>query len=162
MFVLLGARDREVVISSGYFLCPACGQLRLYKHKRLARYFTLYFLPIFPLQTLGEVVECQTCQHTYRFEELRRVARLVTEADLLKAVRVELERGLPFHRLQRRLAEDGLDHAEVTRLVHQVTQGQERTCPRCQFSYLPSVRYCTNCGQVLSAPHPPSGPRLLE
>jgi rubredoxin len=162
MFFILGARDRETIIASGYFLCPNCGQLRLYKHKRLARYFTLYFLPIFPLQSLGEVIQCQTCQHTYRLEELQQGSRLITEGDLLKAVAVELQRGLPFHRLQRRLVDDGLERNEVARILHEVTHGRQRTCPQCQFSYLPSIRYCTNCGHALSPSQSGSEPKRLE
>ncbi len=162
MIFILGARDRETVIGSGYFLCPACRQLRLYKHKRLARYFTIYFLPIFPLQSLGEMIECQTCQHVYRLEEVRQITRLITEGDLLRAVTVELQRGLPLHRLQRRLVEDGLDRTEAARIVQHSTHGQQRTCPQCQFAYLPSVRYCTNCGHALSAPPVRSEPKLLE
>ncbi len=162
MIVIFGARDRETVIASGYFLCPACGQLRPYKHKRLARYFAIYFLPIFPLQSLGEMIECQTCQHGYRLEEIRRSTRLITEGDLLRAVSIELQRGLPLHRLQRRLVEDGLDRSEAVRIVHHCIHGRQRTCPRCQFAYLPSVRFCTNCGQALSAPPVRSEPKLLE
>jgi len=162
MFFILGARDREIIIASGYFVCPNCGHLRLYKHKRLARYFTVYFLPIFPLQSLGEVIQCQTCQHAYRLEELQQLARLVPERDLLKAVTLELQRGLPLHRLQRRLVQDGLDRSEAARIVHQSTHGQQRTCPQCQFSYLPSVRYCTNCGHALSEAQASYEPKQLE
>lgn len=150
MFFILGARDRTIEVASGYFACPSCGQLRRYTRKRLARYFTLYFLPLFQLEALGEVIQCGACQATFRAEDLERVARLIAESDLLRAMRTELQRGLPLHRLQRRLADDGLDRAEVARLMTQVSHGQQRTCPQCQFSYVASIRYCTNCGCALS------------
>jgi len=162
MIFIWGARDRETIIASGYFLCPACGGLRQYKHKRLARYFAIYFLPLFPVQTLSDMIECQTCHHSYRLEEIRQTTRLISEADLLKAVTIELQRGLPLHRLQRRLAEDGLDRSEAARILHRSIHGQQRTCPQCQFAYLPSVRYCTNCGHALSARPVKSEPKLLE
>jgi len=151
MFFILGARDRTIEVASGYFLCPTCRQLRRYVRKRLARYFTLYFLPVFQLEALGEVIQCQTCQSTFRAEDIERVARLVTEADLLKVVKAELQRGLPLHRLQRRLADDGLARDEISRIMEQASPGQRRTCPNCQFSYVASIRYCTNCGSALSA-----------
>jgi hypothetical protein len=162
MFFILGARDREVDISAGYFLCPACGQLRRYTLKRLTRYFTLYFLPLFPIARLGETVQCQTCQRTFRADELQAAARLVSEPDLLNAMRVELGRGLALHRLQRRLAQDGLERAESDRLVQQVTRGRHRTCPRCEFAYVLSVGYCTNCGHALSAPESGTEIKLLD
>ncbi len=160
MFFILGARDRTIEVAAGYFFCPACGRLRRYTRRRLARYFTLYFLPIFQLEALGEMIQCQACQGTYRVEDLERAARLVTDAELLKAVKAELQRGLPIHRLQRRLLDDGMDRGDVARIVDQASHGQQRTCPHCQFSYLASVRYCTNCGCALSAPKPP--PQLEE
>ena len=162
MFFILGSRNREIEISSGFFICPACGQLRRYKRKRLARYFTLWFVPLFPVETLGEFVQCQTCQHSYPAEALQRAARLVTETDLENAVKAELERGLPFHRLQRRLADDGLDREEAAQMIHRLTGGEQRTCPQCQFSYLISIRYCTNCGHDLLATAQPPEPKRLN
>ncbi len=152
MFFILGTRERTIDIASGYFLCPACGQLRRYTHKRLARYFTVYFLPLFQLNALGEIIQCQACQRTYPAEALQHRVRLLTEKEFLKAMQVELERGLPLHRLQRRLAEEGLDRGELASLLHQVTRGQVRTCPQCHFAYLANVRFCTNCGHGLLTP----------
>ena len=123
MFFILGARDRTIEVAAGYFFCPACGRLRRYARKRLARYFTFYFLPIFQLEALGEVIQCQTCQGTYRVEDLATAARLVTDGDLLKAVKTELQQGLPIHRLQRRLVEEGLGRGEASRIVDQASHG---------------------------------------
>ena len=36
-----------------------------YRLKRIRRFFTLYFIPVIPLNKLGEYVECPTCQGTY-------------------------------------------------------------------------------------------------
>ena len=33
--------------------------------KRVRRFFTLYFIPIIPLDRLGEYVECKSCKSTY-------------------------------------------------------------------------------------------------
>jgi len=65
MIVILGIRDRQVELSSGQFYCPKCDTTRQYKHKRAARYFTLFFIPLFQIETLGEFVECQSCRQTF-------------------------------------------------------------------------------------------------
>ena len=39
--------------------------MRAYKHKKVTRFFTLYFIPLIPLGRLGDYVECQTCRGTF-------------------------------------------------------------------------------------------------
>lgn len=51
---------------SGVFHCPKCGGDRHYDHKVGRRWFTLFFLPVIPLNEVGRVVQCQTCKT--RFE----------------------------------------------------------------------------------------------
>lgn len=59
--LIWGSKGKEKEISQGQFFCPKCGDLRPYKHKRVSKYFTLYFIPLFETKNLGEVVECQIC-----------------------------------------------------------------------------------------------------
>lgn len=63
--VIWGSKGKEKEISQGQFFCPKCDTLRPYKHKRISKYFTLYFIPLFETQNLGEVVECQVCNGGY-------------------------------------------------------------------------------------------------
>jgi zinc-ribbon family/Tellurite resistance protein TerB len=60
------------LIGTGRFHCPNCGGDRNYQHKRLRRFFTLFFLPVIPLGTVGEVVTCQTCRKRFDPAVLRR------------------------------------------------------------------------------------------
>ena len=53
------------VVGSGQFHCPACATPRSFEQKRVRRFFTLYFLPLFPTSTLGQYVECRGCQGTF-------------------------------------------------------------------------------------------------
>lgn len=54
----------------GMFHCPNCGGDRHYKRKVGRRWFTLFFLPVIPLNKVGEVVVCDTCKTKYRPEVL--------------------------------------------------------------------------------------------
>jgi zinc-ribbon family len=68
--IIYGYRSREIVQGTGNFYCPKCETQRPYKHKKIVRYFTLFFLPLFPLGTLSEYVECGVCGRTYKPEIL--------------------------------------------------------------------------------------------
>ncbi|MBC7877466.1 MAG: zinc-ribbon domain-containing protein [Anaerolineales bacterium] len=68
--IVYGYRNREIVRGTGDFYCPKCEVQRQYKHKKIVRYFTLFFIPLFPLGTLNEYVECGVCGRTYKPEIL--------------------------------------------------------------------------------------------
>lgn len=69
--IIFGTKGRTKEIGRGEFFCPNCRTRRAYLEKRIARYFTLYFIPIFPIKNLGEYVECQVCLKTYKTDILR-------------------------------------------------------------------------------------------
>lgn len=48
----------------GDFHCPDCGK-QSYRLRRVRNFFKLYFIPIIPLNKLGEYVECDGCKQTY-------------------------------------------------------------------------------------------------
>ncbi len=68
--IVYGYRNKEIEIGTGNFYCPKCEVQRQYKHKKTVRYFTLFFVPLFPLGTLSEYVECSVCGRTYKPEIL--------------------------------------------------------------------------------------------
>jgi hypothetical protein len=47
---------------AGVFHCPRCGGDRHYRLKVGRRWFTLFFLPVIPLNEVARAVECQTCK----------------------------------------------------------------------------------------------------
>src|SRR4051812_26720635 len=87
MLILFGWRSRASVIGHGTFLCPHCGADRSYSHKRLRRWFTLFFIPVIPLKTLGEYVECDTCKQAFKMGVLTTPTTASLQTELVAAIR---------------------------------------------------------------------------
>lgn len=64
-FIIFGTKGVTSTSDSGRFHCPQCRTERTYEHKNVRRFFTLFFVPLIPLDTLGEYVECQLCRTNY-------------------------------------------------------------------------------------------------
>jgi dATP pyrophosphohydrolase len=71
MIIILGTKVRVIERSSGEFYCPNCNSRRPYKLKRYAKYFTLFFIPLFQIKNLGEQVKCQKCLMAFKPDVLR-------------------------------------------------------------------------------------------
>ena len=69
--ILFGTRGVTSVANSGTFACPGCGGTQQpYLHKSVRRFFTLYFIPIIPMNKVGNYIECQRCQNSYKEQVL--------------------------------------------------------------------------------------------
>lgn len=64
--IIFGTRGITTTPEKGEFHCPSCSSKQPYGLKRVRRFFTLYFIPIIPLDKLGEYVECKTCKDAYK------------------------------------------------------------------------------------------------
>lgn len=69
--IIWGTRGITSTKASGRFYCPQCGAGSPYHRKQVRRHFTLYFIPIIPLDERSEYVECATCQGTYHLGVLK-------------------------------------------------------------------------------------------
>jgi uncharacterized tellurite resistance protein B-like protein len=63
--IIFGTRGITSTISEGDFHCPQCNNSQNYRHREVQKYFTLYFIPIIPLGSAGEYVECRNCKGTF-------------------------------------------------------------------------------------------------
>ncbi len=63
--IIWGSKGITGTTDRGTFNCPVCVSQQRFEQKRVRRFFTLYFIPIFPTSTLGEYVECAHCQGTF-------------------------------------------------------------------------------------------------
>lgn len=65
-FIVWGSRGRNKEVGAGDFYCPDCDDRRAYKKIAVTRWFTLYWIPIFPMgQPVGEYIECGACKSTF-------------------------------------------------------------------------------------------------
>lgn len=69
--IIWGSKGRETTINVGTFYCPGCRSEATFKHVRMDKYFTLYFIPLFRTSSLGEYVMCAGCRGTYKPEILQ-------------------------------------------------------------------------------------------
>ncbi|NUP45974.1 MAG: zinc ribbon domain-containing protein [Catenulispora sp.] len=70
--IVWGWRTVFRVVGSGVFSCPSCGADRNYERRRAQRFFTLFFIPLIPLKTIGEFIRCTYCKTDYRESVLGR------------------------------------------------------------------------------------------
>ncbi|MEJ7731007.1 MAG: zinc-ribbon domain-containing protein, partial [Polyangiaceae bacterium] len=74
--IIWGTRTREKVFASGEFQCPTCQRQTPYTHKKLRRYFALYFIPIFPVATVSEWIDCAVCSGKFDLTALAAAPQL--------------------------------------------------------------------------------------
>ena len=65
MLIIFGLRVFFRTLAQGTFHCRRCGGDREYRHRAGRRWFTLFFLPVIPLNAVGEHVQCTTCRTRY-------------------------------------------------------------------------------------------------
>ena len=70
MLVIFGFRVLYRTIGQGTFHCQRCGGDREYRHRAGRRWFTLFFIPVIPLNRAGEHVRCAVCGTRYHMEVL--------------------------------------------------------------------------------------------
>jgi tellurite resistance protein len=88
--IIFGTRGVTYGSEGGQFYCPDCSDRKSYLHRRVRRFFTLYFIPLIPLDLVGEYIECQTCSSTYKTSILEydpQKASAAEEAEFQKAIR---------------------------------------------------------------------------
>jgi len=70
LLIIFGLRVFYRTIAEGTFHCRRCGGDREYRYRSGRRWFTLFFLPVIPLNSVGEQVQCTTCRTRYVTEVL--------------------------------------------------------------------------------------------
>lgn len=67
--IIYGTRGVTSMGGMGRFHCPQCGE-SAYKHQKVRRWFTLFFIPMIPLDLAGEYIECGKCFGTFELDVL--------------------------------------------------------------------------------------------
>jgi tellurite resistance protein len=68
--IIWGFRAITATRARGVFHCPQCVIKVNYVRRHVTRWFTLYFIPIIPRETLADYVECQKCLGTFDVETI--------------------------------------------------------------------------------------------
>jgi zinc-ribbon family len=70
LLIIFGLRVFYRTVGQGTFHCQRCGGDREYRHRAGRRWFTLFFIPVIPLNRVGEHVQCAVCRTNYRMDVL--------------------------------------------------------------------------------------------
>lgn len=66
MFIIFGTTTRKIKENDGFFLCPQCQTLKPYILQSYQSWFTLFFIPLFPIgNKRNKHVECKECGTTF-------------------------------------------------------------------------------------------------
>ncbi len=106
--IIWGTRGVKSTKKTGQFFCPSCNAERAYEHKSVRRFFTIYFIPLIPLNELGDYVECYHCKQTYNEKVLDYNPRKEAER-----VEMAFHAALKSTMLEIMLADGTIDEGEV-------------------------------------------------
>jgi zinc-ribbon family len=70
LLIIFGMRVFYRTFAQGMFHCRRCGGDRQYRHRVGRRWFTLFFIPVIPLNKVGEHIQCMTCKTRYVLDAL--------------------------------------------------------------------------------------------
>lgn len=70
MFFIYGWGNRQKTIANGSFPCPVCRTRTDYTQYSQRRWFSFFFVPLFPITSPQEFVGCHQCQNIFSVETL--------------------------------------------------------------------------------------------
>jgi len=138
--IIFGTRGIKSTMEEGQFLCPQCASSQNYKHKKVTRFFTLYFIPLIPLGRAGEFVECQTCKGTFvprvldykptsnnnefqsQYEKAMRHSMILM---MLADGRIDDEELNTVHKIINKFGHNDITRDELNRLVEEIEYKKE-------------------------------------
>jgi len=155
--IIWGSKGKEIKVEEGVFFCPRCQRQSPYIHKRFARYFTLYFIPLFETKKLGEYIECQVCFTPYKPEVLEYSRKtLIDQRDigefqneLISKINKDLESGIPVQIIVKSLIEGGVPKQDALKILYIVTNGKIKICSQCEALFTGKLSFCSLCGGQL-------------
>lgn len=147
--IIYGWRTLESHAEQGQFNCPICRANRPYTLTKLNRYFTLYFIPIIPLGTVAQAVECHACRRQFEVDVLSSGPAGGSMERLFATVSEQLTSGRSAEEIQGMMAQAGIPAQQSQDVINQVLSGAVRHCARCNLHYAKSAPVCVKCGDAL-------------
>lgn len=115
----------------GSFHCPACAAAQMYRHRRVRRFFHIFFIPLIPLNIAGEYVECGRCKGTYKLEVLdTATTRAHGAAQVKAAASSESQRGVRRVLAMMLLADGRIEESEIQTMIAYLSRVENRAVPR--------------------------------
>jgi len=111
--ILFGTRGVTTKAANGHFYCPSCASENAYVHKKVRRFFTLYFIPVIPLDLVGEYIECQVCKDTFKKEVLAHLPQPGSGE-----IEAEFQRAIKHVMVLMALADGQVEEAEIQSMRH--------------------------------------------
>lgn len=68
--IIYGTTNITLSGDRGQFYCPRCARTDEYRRRNVRRFFTLYFIPLIPLEMVESYVECLSCKGRYTLDAL--------------------------------------------------------------------------------------------
>ncbi len=155
--IIWGSKGRTKTIGTGTFFCPNCRATRQFKHEKVGKYFTLYFIPLLKTEDLGEYIECQGCLMTFKPEVLKvskQFERNVEDErkanEFTSKISEELDSGVSIQAIAAGLVEAGIEKEAAAQVLLAATNRETKECPKCELVYKASISYCSSCGSRLT------------
>ena len=114
--IIFGSRGLTSVVETGQFNCPQCGTPQEFRLKQVRNFFTLYFIPLIPLDIAGRYIECGSCRGT--FEEEMKTYDPAQE-------RIEMQTQMLRVMIMAALADGGVDDIERAEIKRQFLELSE-------------------------------------
>jgi hypothetical protein len=151
MIIIFGSKPRFNTLSSGQFYCPQCRTRRTYELRSGRNWLTLYFIPLIPLNRLGEVVTCTTCGTNFVKDVLATPAPAATPLDrMAREARADMDGGTPIEFVRQKLINTGLARALTEQTIEAAAGPDRKVCPNDALTYRSTVERCAQCGSMLT------------
>jgi hypothetical protein len=142
--IIWGSRGLTSTLQSGSFYCPSCDGESDYILKQVRPFFTLYWLPLFPIGGAERYVECRRCGGAFKEGVLSMEAPSEGQR-FLRRMYNDLQTGSSLQDVENRLVSAGMEPDHAREVVKEMGEGDTWTCSACGDTYLRAVRRCTRC-----------------
>ena len=113
--IIWGSRGLASTLEGCQFHCPQCGGMQNGFLKQVRNFFTIYFIPIIPLNVAGRFVECPACAGTFTEEILNYSPEQEKEENENRMLRVMVMAALADGRV------DDLERNEIHKQYEEIT-----------------------------------------
>ena len=152
MIIIFGSKVRYKTLSTGQFYCPQCKARRDYELRQARNWFSLYFIPVIPLNQVGEFVTCLTCGTNFQKEVLAVPEPANSPLErMAREARADMDSGTPIECARQKLINVGLARELVDQTIEQAAGPDRRACPNDALTYRATVERCAQCGARLNA-----------